>query len=330
MRALLVRDWTTPEGLEPVEVPAPLPGPREVLIRVRAAAVSRALSLLIAGKYQRRPALPFIPGNTVAGEVVGCGADAARFRPGDRVIAALEYGALAEKAVAHEANVYAMPAALDFAAATALNTAYNSTLAALTWPRMLHVQPGQVLLVHGAGGGVGSAACEIGRILGARVIATAGSDAKRAFALASGAMDAIAPEPETLKKRVLALTGGDGVHAVLDPVGGALFRESLRCLRPEGRICPIGFSSGEIPDVPANLLLVKNISVCGLYMGWYKIDQRDAQESRVRALFEKLGGWCDAGLIRPRVTGRFPMERVADAFAAVLDRTQIGHVVVEP
>jgi NADPH2:quinone reductase len=246
------------------------------------------------------------------------------------VLVAIEYGALAEFAVAHEANVYAIPDALDFPRATALNTAYNSTLAALSWPHLLHLQPGQLLLAHGAGGGVGSAACEIGRNLGATVIATAGSEAKRELALNCGATHAIVPEAETLKDRVLALTGGAGVHAVLDPVGGALFRESLRCLRPEGRICPIGFAGGDIPQVPANLLLVKNIAVCGLYMGWYKIDARDANEARIRALFARLGGWFEAGRIAPLVAGRFPMERVGEAFDLVLDRAHLGHVVIEP
>ena len=210
------------------------------------------------------------------------GEGVSRFAPGARVVAAIEHGGLAEFAVAHEATSYAIPESLDAARATAFNTAYNSTLAALVWPRLLDVQPGQTLLVHGAGGGVGSAACEIGRALGATVIATAGSELKRAFALERGAAHVIAPEAATLKERVLALTDGAGVQAVLDPVGGALFRESLRCLAPEGRICPIGFASGAIPDVPANLLLVKNISVVGLYMGFYKIDDRDAQAPRVR------------------------------------------------
>jgi NADPH2:quinone reductase len=330
MRALLVREWTTPEGLEPAELPVPVPGPREVLIRVRAAAVSYALSLLIAGRSQRRPPLPFVPGNTAAGEVVVLGPGARRFMPGARVLAAIEYGALAEFAVAHEANVYAIPDGLDFPRATALNTAYNSALAALHWPHVLGVREGQVLLVHGAGGGVGSAACEIGRSLGATVIATAGSQAKLDFARECGARHVMLAEPALLKDRVMELTGGRGVHAVLDPVGGSLFRESLRCLRPEGRICPIGFASGDIPQVPANLLLVKNIAVCGLYMGWYKIDARDAEEARVRALFERLGTWFEAGRIAPRLAARFPMDRAAEAFGAVLDRGRVGHVVIEP
>jgi NADPH2:quinone reductase len=330
MRAVLVRRWTAPEGLEIADVPRPSPAPRELLIRVGAAAVSRALSLLIAGQYQRKPRLPFIPGNTVAGEVVAIGAGVTRFAPGARVVAAIEHGGLAEFAVAHEATSYAIPNGLDFARATAFNTAYNSTLAALTWPRLLDVQPGQVLLAHGAGGGIGSAACEIGRALGAVVIATAGSDAKRAFALERGATQVIAPDPPTLKSRVLALTGGRGVQAVLDPVGGDLFRESLRCLAPEGRICPIGFASGAIPDVPANLLLVKNIAVVGLYMGYYKIDDRDAQAPRVWALFERLGAMFKAGAINPHLAARFRLDQVRDAFAAVLDRDHLGHVAVEP
>jgi NADPH2:quinone reductase len=330
MRALLVRKWTTPKGLEPAELPMPVPGPREVLIRVRAAAVSYALSLLIAGRYQRRPPLPFVPGNTAAGEVVALGPGAGRFVPGARVLVAIEYGALAEFAVAHEANVYAIPEGLDFARATALNTAYNSALAALHWPHVLGLREGQFLLVHGAGGGVGSAACEIGRNLGATVIATAGSQAKVDFARGCGARHAILAEPASLKARVMELTYGRGVHAVLDPVGGPLFRESLRCLRPEGRICPIGFASGEIPQVPANLLLVKNIAVCGIYMGWYKIDARDAEEARVRALFEQLGAWFEAGRIAPYVAARFPMDCPAGAFEAVLDRGRVGHVVIEP
>ena len=330
MRAVLVRDWTMPDRLEVTEVPRPEPSPREVLIRVEASAVSHSLSLLIAGKYQRKPALPFVPGNTAAGTVVAAGPGATRFGPGARVLASMEQGGLAEYAVAHEANAYAIPDGMDAARATTLNTAYNSVCAALTWPRLLDLQPGHTLLVHGAGGSVGSAAWEIGRLLGARVIATARGAAKLAFARECGAAEVIDPDPPTLKARVMALTGGEGVHAVLDPVGGALFAESLRCLRPEGRICPIGFAGGEIPQVPANLLLVKNISVVGLYMGFYKIDDRDGQEARMRALFDRLGGWFTAGLIGPRIAATFPLERIRDAFAMVLDRDKIGHVAVLP
>jgi len=330
MRAVLVRDWTTPDRLEIAEIPRPEPGPRDLLIRVEASAVSHSLSLLIAGKYQRKPPLPFVPGNTAAGTVVAAGKDATRFAPGARVVASLEHGGLAEFAVAHEANAYAIPDALDAARATTLNTSYNSVCAALTWPRLLDVQAGQVLLVHGAGGSVGNAACEIGRLLGARVIATSRGQAKQDYARAAGAAEVIEPDPPTLKTRVMALTENKGVHAVLDSVGGALFAASLRCLRPEGRICPIGFAGGEIPQIPANLLLVKNISVVGLYMGFYKIDDRDRQEARVRAVFDRLGAWFTAGLIKPRIAAALPLDRIREAFAIVGDREHLGHVAVLP
>ncbi|MCC7426936.1 MAG: NADPH:quinone oxidoreductase family protein [Alphaproteobacteria bacterium] len=328
MRAIIIDRWTRPEELRVGEVARPACGPHELRIAVHAAAVSYALSLLIQGRYQRKPAFPFVPGNTVAGEVVEVGSAARRFRVGDRVLASMELGALAEQAVTTEANCYAIPPNLGFAEATALNTSYNSVYAALVWPHLLAVQPGQSLLVHGAAGGVGTAACEIGRLRGATIIACASTEAKRAWALKHGAHHAIGADVALLRDRVRALTTGEGVDAVLDPVGGALFSESLRCLKPEGRILPIGFASGEIPQIPANILLVKNITVCGLYMGYYKIDQRDRYEAQMRELFGTLGRWCEEGLIRPAVTARFPLERTPEAFAAVLDRNHIGHVVV--
>ena len=296
---------------------------------MRAAPVSFALALLIAGKYQRRPELPFVPGNTVAGVIEQVGAAAGRgLAKGQRVLAALEHGGLAEAAVAHAANVYPIPPGLGFAEATALNTSYNSVLAALTWPRLLDLRQGQTLLVSGAAGGVGTAAIEIGKRLGARVLATASSETKQEWALSRGADVVLPSDPAQLRDAVRAATGGEGVDAALDPVGGETFEQSLRCLKPGGRICPIGFASGVIPQVAANLILVKNITVCGLYMGYYKIDERERFEPEVRALFRQLGDWCEDRTIRPHVAASFPLERVADAFAAVLDRQTIGHVVV--
>lgn len=329
MKAIEVSRWCGPGDLGLAEVPVPACGPGEVRIRMRAAPVSLALSLLIAGKYQRRPELPFVPGNTVAGVIEEVDAAAGRgLAPGQRVLAALEHGGLAGVAVAHAANVYPMPAGLGFAEATALNTSYNSVLAALTWPRLLDLRQGQTLLVSGAAGGVGTAAIEIGKRLGARVLATASSEAKRQWALSRGADMSLPSDPAQLRDAVRASTGGEGVDAALDPVGGATFEQALRCLKPGGRICPIGFASGVIPQVAANLILVKNITVCGLYMGYYKIDERERFEPEVQALFRRLGEWCEDGTIRPHVAASFPLERVSDAFAAVLDRQTIGHVVV--
>jgi NADPH2:quinone reductase len=328
MRAIQINSWTPPDQLRVDQMPEPVCGPRDVLIRVQAAPVSHSLALLVQGKYQRKPPFPFVPGNTATGEVVACGAEAGRFKPGDRVLASLELSALAEYAVAPEVNTYAIPDALPFHRAHALNTSYNSVVAALTWPRLLDVQQGQTLLVHGAAGGVGTAAVEIGRIRGATVIATASSEAKRAWASLHGAQHALPSDPATLRDAVMELTQGMGVHAVFDPVGGALFRESLRCMRPEGRILPIGFASGEIPQIPANILMVKNIAVVGLYMGYYKIDARFEQEQRVRAIFAQLGEWFERRLIDPVCTGLFPLERIGEAFAQVLDRNHLGHVAI--
>lgn len=328
MRAVEITAWSTPEALRVSEIAPPKCGDDEVHIKVAASPVSYALSLLIAGKYQRKPAFPFVPGNTAAGTVIETGAKATRFRPGDRVLASMEFGGLAEEAVANEANVYALPPALPFTRAVAFNTAYNSVLAALTWPHLLDIKPGHRLLVHGAAGGVGSAAVEIGKHLGATVIATASTQAKRDFAKARGADHVIDAEPETLRDRVMEIVGRPGVDRVLDPVGGKMFAESLRCLQPEGRILPIGFAGGEIPQIPANILIVKNITVCGLYMGYYKIDERKRFEPQMRALFDRLGQWFDDGAIDPVVSATFPLEKVPDAFARVLDRGNIGHIVV--
>ena len=330
MKAIVVKEWCEPGDLRASAVAEPHCGAEDALIRVAAAPVSYSLSLLVAGRYQRKPALPFVPGNTVAGTIEAIGASAGRgFRQGQRVLASIEQGGLAEFAVAHAANVYPIPDAMGFAEATTLNTSYNSVLAALTWPRLLDLRPGQTLLVNGAAGGTGTAAVELARHLGATVVASASTEAKRERALSCGAHHAVGAEPDRLKERVMALTGGDGVDAVLDPVGGETFTQSIRCLAPGGRIVPLGFASGKIPEIAANLLLVKNIAVCGLYMGYYKIDARERFEPQVRALFARLGELFAEGAIRPRVAARFRPEQIADAFATVLDRATMGHVVVE-
>jgi NADPH2:quinone reductase len=328
MRAIEITRWSAPEDLRVSDIASPPCGANDVRIRVGATPVSYALSLLIAGKYQRRPAFPFVPGNTVAGTVIETGSAATRLRVGDRVIASMEFGGLAEEAVSAEANVYRIPDSLPFSRAIAFNTAYNSVAAALTWPHLLDIKPGHRLLVHGGAGAAGSAAIEIGRHLGATVIATASTETKRAFAMARGAHHVLPADPASLRDRVMAIVGAPGVDRVLDPVGGQLFLESLRCLRPEGRILPLGFAGGNIPQIPANILVVKNITVCGLYMGYYKIDERAQFEPQVRAVFDKLGAWFEAGAIDPVVSARFPLARVTDAFTKVLDRNNIGHVAV--
>ena len=317
MKGLLVTHWTKFEQLALLDLSAPVPGPRDVLIQIQAAGVSFATSLVVQGKYQRKPPLPFTPGTEVAGIVIATGALAQRFKIGDRVCAVLDWGGLAEVAVAKEVNVFAIPDGLSFARAIAFTNSYATSAAALTWPHLLNVRTGQTLLVHGASGGVGIAAVEIGKILGASVIATAGSTAKLELARGHGADHCINYREQEFRDEVLALTDGRGVDAVYDPVGGDVFMQSLRCMAPEARIMPVGFAGGDIPQIPANLLLVKNLVVCGLnmglYYGWSPNDMRYVYEDRMRANMEKLFHWFVEGRINPVVDITYPLARVHQA-----------------
>lgn len=332
MQGVLVRDWMPFEQLRLEDVPDPVAGSGEVLIRTQAAGVSFATSLVVQGKYQRRPPLPFVPGTEIAGVVDEVGEGVSRFRPGERVCAVLDWGALAERASVKAVNVFALPDGLEFARAIAFTNSYATSAAALTWSHLLNVGEGDWLLVHGASGGVGLAAIEIAKILGAHVIATAGSQAKLDTARAHGADHVINYRETPFREPVLELTGGLGVNAVYDPVGGEVFAQSLRCMAPEGRIMPVGFAGGDIPQIPANLLLVKNLTVCGLnmgyYYGWSPRDMRDAYEARIRALMERLFEWFRAGHIRPELAAAYPLARFQDAMADVLARRAIGRVAV--
>lgn len=334
MKAVLVTEWSPFETLKLVDVPQPVIGERELLIEVRAAGISFAASLVVQGKYQRKPPLPFVPGSEVAGVVAAIGPGVTRFKPGDRVCAVLDWGGLAEFACAKEVNVYAIPDGLSYPRAIAFTNSYATSAAALTWPHLLNVQPRQWLLVHGASGGVGIAAVEIGKIRGATVVATAGSAEKLQAARAHGADHLINYRSEDFRARVLELTEGRGVDTVYDPVGGDVFMESLRCMAPEGRIMPVGFAGGITPQIPANLLLVKNLTVCGLnlglYYGWSPNDMRYVYEERMRAQMTQLFTWFQAGLINPTVDRTYPLAEFQSAMADVLSRRAIGRVAVVP
>lgn len=332
MQGLLVREWTTFDQLRLENVPDPILEGDRVRIRIQAAGVGFATSLVVQGKYQRKPPLPFVPGTEIAGIVEAVGPAARRFAIGDRVCAVLDWGGLAEFACPREVNVFAIPAALAYHRAIAFTNSYATSAAALTWPHLLHVQPGQWLLVHGAAGGVGIAAVEIGKILGATVIATAGTPAKLEAARDHGADHLVNYRTEDFRDRVLALTGGRGVDAVFDPVGGEVFMQSLRCMAPEARIMPVGFAGGTIAQIPANLLLVKNLTVCGLnmglYFGWSPTDLRDHYADRVMVLMQQLFDWFESGRIDPIVERTYPLEQAGAAMADILARRVIGRVAV--
>ncbi len=332
MKAMICRQWGGPENLRLEEVDRPARKPGQVRIAVRAAGVSFATTLVIAGKYQRRPPFPFAPGTEVSGVAIEVDAACKRLKVGDEVVAVLDWGGLAEEAVAHEVNVFPKPKNVGFVEAIQLAISYPTSGGALTWPAVLDVQKGQTLLVHAAAGGVGMAAVEIGKILGATVIATAGGAHKAAFARAHGADHVIDYSASDFREEVLKLTAGRGVDRVYDPVGGDVFMQSLRCMAVEGRICPIGFAGGTIPQIPANILLVKSIAVMGFnygyYAGWSPHDARFEEADRTFALMERIRGWCEAGLCKPHVDRTFRLDEAALAMRALLERKVTGRVAI--
>jgi NADPH2:quinone reductase len=330
MRAVLCESWRDFDELELRDIPSPPLRPRGVRIRVAAAGVSFATQLVVAGKYQRRPPLPFVPGTEVVGTVIEAAPDAEAPPPGSRVFAVLDWGGYAEEAVADDIHVVAIPDGLPLEPAVAFPISYPTAGAGLLWRARL--RPGDWVLVQGAAGGVGLAGVEIAKAIGARVVARAGAG-KQALLHARGA-DAVLDSAQPFREAVLAATGGQGVACVLDTIGGEAFGESLRCLADGGTLVVIGFAGGGIPSVAANILLLKNIAVAGVnwgsYVGWSPGDGREAHAPRVRALWTQLMGWWQAGLLRPEVHAAHPLEQFREAMAEVRGRRSAGRVILRP
>ncbi len=323
MRAVVCRAWGEVETLKVEDVPPPVPGPGEILIEVRATAVNYADALLVAGRYQTKPALPFSPGLETAGVVAACGAGVTRFSRGDRVMAVLPYGGLAEMAVAAEAETFAIPEGMSFDEAGAFPIAYISSHVAIRWQGRL--EPGETMLVLGAAGGVGLTAVEIGKAMGARVIAAASTAEKLAVARERGADELINYATEKLTERVMALTGDKGADVCFDPVGGDLFDAALSSLGWGGRILLVGFVGG-VPQIPANRLLVKHRSALGSSLRYFRWHAPD----KLRQSVEELLRWYGEGKLRPLVSHRLPLERSVDAIRLLTDRKAHGKVVVVP
>jgi NADPH:quinone reductase len=324
MRAILTRKLIGTAGLELVELPAPEPGACHVRIAVEAAGINFADALMLEGRYQERPALPFVPGLEVAGTIDAVGVGVSGLAPGQRVLALVDHGGFAEQAVARADDVVVLPDELDAVTAAGFAIAYGTAYGALVWRAEL--ARGEVLLVHGAAGGVGLTTVECGKALGATVIATARGAARTAVAAAHGADHVIDSDAPDLVEQVKALTQGRGVDVVFDPIGGALFDASLRCLAWEGRIVVIGFASGTIPQIPANILLVKNIAAMGFYWGSY----RRHDPERMRAGFRQLFEWCRAGIIRPGVSEVVALAGAPAAIDRLRRRETTGKLVVDP
>ncbi len=326
MRALVCDHWCEFKDLRIKDIPAPALRPGCVLLRVAYAGLGFSASLLVAGKYQHKPPLPFVPGTEATGVVIEVAPGVTRVKPGDRVVAVLDCGGFADMVVCTEETVYPLPDGLDLAAAVHLATSYATAYAALIW--RAHLQPGETLLVHGAAGAVGLAAVEMGRLLQAQVIACASSEEKRAVALAHGA-NLVLPS-DKFREQVNAFTAGRGADVIFDPVGGDVFDQSLRCIAFEGRILPIGFAGGRVPQIPANILLVKNVSVLGLnlatYLGRGITDERKTHAPMVQAMMAQLIEWMKSGRITPMVTDCFELAQFVDAMDTVLGRRSVGKV----
>lgn len=308
-------------ALEWRELAAPPLAAGQVRIRVAAAGVNFADSLSIAGTYQEKTEPPFVPGLELAGTVMEIAEGVEDLSVGDRVMANVSGGAFASECVADWTDVHKLPAGLDFVAAAGFPVAYGTSHLGLL---KAGLRPGEVLLVHGAAGGVGLTAVEIGAALGATVIATAGGADKLAVALAHGAHHGIDYKHEDIRARVKDLTGGRGADVVYDPVGGEVFDASLRCVAPDGRILVIGFASGSVPQIPANHLLVKNVTVIGYWWGAY----RRLKPLLVRqSMAEALDLWA-AGKLRPHVSHTLPLAQAAEAIALLKGRAATGKVVL--
>jgi NADPH:quinone reductase len=298
--------------------------PNEVRIRIHAGGVNFADALIIAGKYQRKPDLPFVPGFEAAGEVIEVGNAATHVELGQRVFAYLRFGGgYAEEAVVDAASLVAIPAAMDWVTAGGFPIAYSTSHYALVHRAQL--RPGETLLVLGAAGGVGLTAIEIGKQLGARVIAAARSPERLEVARQHGADELIDYQQESIRDRVRELTGGRGADVVYDPVGGDVFDQALRAVNWGARMLVVGFAAGRIQSVPANLVLVKGISIVGV--------DRGAESLRNPGViadgFAELLRWWEAGQLRPRVGKIYPLAEAGAAIEALLSRRYAGKIVLE-
>ncbi|WP_213662092.1 NADPH:quinone oxidoreductase family protein [Stutzerimonas stutzeri] len=324
MKAVLCKSFGPAENLVVEEVASPTPKPNEILLDVHAASVNFPDTLIIEGKYQFKPPLPFSPGGEAAGVVAAIGAKVSHLKVGDRVMGLTGWGSFAEQVAVPAYNVLPIPAQMDFATAAAFGMTYGTSMHALK--QRANLQPGETLLVLGAAGGVGLAAVEIGKAMGARVIAAASSAEKLDVAKQAGADELINYSAESLRDRLKELTGGQGVDVIYDPVGGKLFEEAFRSIAWNGRMLVVGFAAGgDIPALPANLPLLKGAALVGVF--WGAFAQRQPQDNA--ANFEQLFAWHAEGRLRPLISQRFALEQTAAAIAQLGQRKAVGKLVVQ-
>jgi NADPH2:quinone reductase len=322
MKAVVCKQHGPPESLVYEDLPSPKPGAGEVVISVKAASVNFPDVLIIQNKYQFKPPLPFSPGSELAGVVKEVGSDVTAFRPGDRVMAFTTYGAFAEEVKTEAGRLLPLPEKMDFVTGAAFVLTYGTSDHALRDRAAL--KEGETLLVLGAAGGVGLAAIEIAKALGARVIACASSDEKLAVCRQHGADEGINYASEDLRERIKVLTEGRGIDVVYDAVGGPYSEPAFRSLAWRGRLLVVGFAAGDIPKLPLNLPLLKGASVVGVFWG----DFARREPKAFAASMQQLGRWYAEGRLKPHVSQTLPLARAADAIKLLASRQAKGKVVV--
>lgn len=322
MKAVLCKAFGPAETLVLEEIASPEAKKNEVLIDVHAAGVNFPDTLIIEGKYQFKPPFPFSPGGEAAGVVTAVGEKVSHLKVGDRVMALTGWGSFAEEVAVPGYNVMPIPASMDFASAAAFGMTYGTSMHALK--QRANLQPGETLLVLGASGGVGLAAVEIGKAMGAKVIAAASSAEKLEVAKAAGADELINYSESSLKDEVKRLTGGQGADVIYDPVGGDLFDAAIRSIAWNGRLLVVGFASGRIPELPVNLTLLKGAAVVGVF--WGAFAQRQPQDNA--ANFQQLFAWHAEGKLKPLVSQTFPLAQAGEAINTLGQRKAVGKVVV--
>jgi NADPH2:quinone reductase len=324
MKAILCKSFGTPDELELADIAPPVAGAGEVVVRIAAAALNFFDTLIIAGKYQAKPPFPFSPAAEFAGTVESVGTDVSGIAAGERVMGYAGWGAARERIAVNVDNVVKLPAGLDFERAAGLTVTYATTLYALR--ERAQLQAGETLVVLGAAGGTGLAAIELGKVMGARVIACASSDDKLAFARQHGSDDAVNYATEDLRDALRKLTSERGVDVVYDPVGGKYTEPAVRSLGWQGRYLVVGFAAGEIPKLPLNLVLLKSCDIRGVFWGaWTK-----REPEKQRALMADIVQWCAQGKLSAHVHKVYPLADTAAALKAISDRAVMGKIVLKP
>lgn len=325
MKAVICSAFGEPETLLVQDVPTPFPGPGQVRVAVRIASLNFFDILMVQGQYQRKPPFPFVVGTDAAGDVVAVGDGVTDVKVGDRVMAFnWSGGAFAEEMVVAKENIFHLPQTVDYPAAAALKSVYGTAL--YTLRDRARLRAGETLLVLGAAGGLGLALVEVGKLLGARVIAAVGSEKKLQVVQKKNVDHAIDYSQDSMREKVRQLTDGKGADVIADPVGGDVFDEAVRAIAWDGRLCVLGFASGRIPHVPANLVLLKSFDVVGVnYGGWV-----DKQPDQHRLETCQLVAWCGEGKIRPHISATLPLDDVGRAMRMLQDRSASGKVMLTP